>query len=98
MLDCPPGRKNTRAPAVQPPGATPARAGLIHTLQLSGGLLARECSFTLSLEPHILLVGAGRFERPTPCAQGIGTGAVSTFQAIGLEELMEIIYSRSNAM
>ena len=38
--------------------------------RLSGGLLAPESSFTLSLETLDLLVGAGRFERPTPCAQG----------------------------
>jgi hypothetical protein len=44
---------------------------------LSGGFLASRRSFALFLEPMDLLVGAGRFERPTPCAQGIGACQIS---------------------
>jgi hypothetical protein len=44
------------------------------------------------------LVGAGRFERPTPCAQGSGTPkyfySVSPFNSIAHAE---IIYTAKNA-
>jgi len=47
----------------------------------------------------ILLVGAGRFERPTPCAQGIGTHkyrkSISVMYSMGW---FHIVYSQDRVM
>jgi len=49
------------------------------------------CTACISL---ILLVGAGRFERPTPCAQGIESrGSVSLLTTSASMRWREIIYS-----
>jgi len=49
--------------------------------------------------PVVLLVGAGRFERPTACAQGIGTCAVQRFVSFVFSmPLRRIVYSQDGAL
>jgi hypothetical protein len=47
----------------------------------------------------ILLVGAGRFERPTPCAQGVGRpDFVRSISPVLTSSWEEVIYNEKSGM